>query len=56
MQFSDGGLILYLSRIRKLVTQPQRTENREQTEKTITEAILIPWIAGLSGPIFYLLC
>ena len=28
----------------------QRTENR-QTEKAITEATLIPWIAGLSGPI-----
>ena len=26
------------------------TENR-QTEKPITEATLIPWIAGLSGPI-----
>ena len=36
------GLILYCSRIRKNVTdREKRTENREQTEKPITEAILI---------------
>ena len=29
------------------------TENREQTKKAITEATLIPWIAGLSGPIYH---
>ena len=28
----------------------ETTENR-QTEKAITEGNLIPWIAGLSGPI-----
>ena len=27
------------------------TENIQRTEKAITEATLIPWIAGLSGPI-----
>ena len=47
--------ILYCSRIRKKVTEnrEQRIENRvnRQIEKTITEATLIPWIAGLSGPI-----
>ena len=48
-QFVDGGLILYWSRIRKFVTYIQRTYR--QTEKAITEATLIPWIAGLSGPI-----
>ena len=50
-QFYDGGLILYWSRIRKNVTHTQRTENRQRTEKVITEATLIPWITGLSGPI-----
>ena len=49
-QFGDRGLILYWSRIRKKFNKP--TENR-QTEKAITEATLIPWIARLSGPILY---
>ena len=42
----------HCSRIRKTshTENRQRTENR-QTEKAITEATLIPWIAGLSGPI-----
>ena len=52
MQLCDGGL---WSRIRKFLTQPakentQRT-HREQTEKAIREATLIPWIIGFSGPI-----
>ena len=47
-QFGDGGLILCYSRIRKFVTYIY-TENR-QTEKAITEATLILWIAGLSRP------
>ena len=38
-----------------MIENRQRTENREQTdrqtEKPITEATLIPWIAGLRGPI-----
>ena len=51
-QLCDSGL---WSRIRKFVTQlakenTQRT-HREQTEKAIAEATLIPWIARLSGPI-----
>ena len=46
MQFGSGGHILYFSRIRKKVI-----ENREQTEKAISEATLILWIAGLSGQI-----
>ena len=51
-QFRDGGLILCWSRIRKNVThREQRTENKH-IEKAITEVTLIPWIAGLSGPIF----
>ena len=49
-QFGDGGLILCWSIIRKFVTYIQRIYR--QTEKAITEATLIPWIAGLSGPIF----
>ena len=44
-KFGDSSHILYWSRIRKNVTHIQRTE------KTITEATLIPWIVGLSGPI-----
>ena len=36
LQFGSGGHILYCSRIRKNVT-----ENREQTEKAITEVTLI---------------
>ena len=32
----------------------KHTENR-QTEKAITEATLIPWIAGLSGQIYLIL-
>ena len=48
-QFRDGGLILYWSRIRKNVIYREHTDR--QTEKAITEATLIPWIAGLSGPI-----
>ena len=48
-QFGDGGLILCWSRIRKFVTYIQRIYR--QTEKAIKEATLIPWIAGLSGPI-----
>ena len=51
-QFGDGGLILYWSRIRKNVTHRQ-TDIERRTEKAITEAILIPWIAGLSGPTPY---
>ena len=60
-QYGDGGLILCWSRIRKFATYIQRThrehteKNRKQTdrqtEKAITEATLIPWITGLSGPI-----
>ena len=50
-QFGDGGPILYYSRIRKYVTYRirknvtyiQRTENREQTKKPITEATLLPY-------------
>ena len=45
-----SGLILYCSMIRKNVTENRQTD-REQTEKPITEATLIPWMAGLSGPI-----
>ena len=54
MQFRSGGLILYCSRIRKNVihrirkkSNIQRTENRQRTEKAITEATLI--VDGLSG-------
>ena len=36
--------------LEKNVTYTQRTENKH-TEKAIAEATLIPWIAGLSGPI-----
>ena len=52
-QFSDVGLILCWSRIRKFVTHREHTyrQTDRQTEKAITEATLIPWIAGLSGPI-----
>ena len=32
------------------MTENTQTD-REQTEKPITEATLIPWMAGLSGPI-----
>ena len=46
--FGDSGLILCWSRIRKFVTYREYTDR--QTEKAITEATLIPWIAGLSGP------
>ena len=49
-----SGLILYCSRIRKNVTNKQTdrdTEKKQRTENSITEATLIPWIAGLSGPI-----
>ena len=53
-QLRDGGLILCWSRIRKFVTYPRRTQ-REHTEKAITEATQIPWIAGLSRPIDTLL-
>ena len=58
LQFSDGNLILYLSKIRKFVTHREHTyiHTDRQTEKAITKATLIPWIVGLSGPIFYLLC
>ena len=49
-QFGDSGLILCLSRIRKNVTNPRKTHIR-RIEKAITEATLILWIAGLSGPI-----
>ena len=35
--------------IRKNVTN--RETHSEQTDNSITEATLIPWIAGLSGPI-----
>ena len=51
-----GGHIFYCSRIRKNVIEKIRkkvTENRQtdtQTEHSITEATLIPWIAGMSGP------
>ena len=48
-QFSDGGLILCWGRIRKFVIYPRRTYI--QTENLITEAALLLWIAGLSGPI-----
>ena len=48
-QLRDGGLILYLSRIRIFVTYPRRT-HREHTDNSIIEATLIPWIAGLSRP------
>ena len=56
LQFHDNGLILCWSRIRKFVTQREhtygeKTENRQRIEKAITEATLILWIAGLSGPI-----
>ena len=50
LQFGSGDLILYWSRIRNTVTQPKRTYI-QRTEKAITEATLIPWTAGLSGPI-----
>ena len=47
-----GGHVLYCSRIRKNVTEKtQRTDREQRTEKAIREATLIPWIAGLSGPI-----
>ena len=44
--------------LEKNVTDRQKTENRQtdrqtdrqRTDKTITVATLIPWIAGLSGP------
>ena len=52
-QFDDSSLILCLSRNRKFVTYREHTEHI-QTEKAITEATLIPWITGLSGPIFQL--
>ena len=53
LQFSDGGLILCWSRIRKFVTYiyTENIQTDRQAEKAITEAALIPWIAGLSGPI-----
>ena len=47
-QFGDGGLILCWSRIRKNVTQREHTYIH--TEKAFTEATLILWITGLSGP------
>ena len=51
-QFGDDGLILYWSRIRKNVTHTQRINRKKlKTEKAITEATLILWITGLSGPI-----
>ena len=49
LQFSDSNLILYWSKIRKNVTHREHTDI--QTEKAITEATLIPWIARLRGPI-----
>ena len=36
--------------LEKNVTHKQRT-HIQRTNKAITEATLIPWIAGLSGPI-----
>ena len=48
-QFGDSGLILCWSKIRKFVTHTEHTDRH--TEKAITEATLIPWITGLSGPI-----
>ena len=52
-KFRDGGLILCWSEIRKFVTHREYTDIQtdRQTEKAITEATLIPWIVGLSGPI-----
>ena len=49
LQFGDSSLILCLSRIIKFVTYREHTDR--QTEKAITEATLILWIAGLSRPI-----
>ena len=37
-QLRDGGLILYLSRIRKFVTNPRRT-HRQRTENSVTEVL-----------------
>ena len=43
-QFGSGGHLLYWSKIRKFVTHRQRREKREQrTEKSITEATLLPY-------------
>ena len=47
--FGDSSLILCWSRVRKFVTYREHTDR--QTEKANTEATLIPWIAGFSGPI-----
>ena len=50
-----GSHILNCSRIRKNVThREQRTHGQRdrQTENSITDATLIPWITGLSGPIY----
>ena len=43
-QLRDSGLILYYSRIRKLVTKREHIY-RQRTEKAITEATLTPWIS-----------
>ena len=56
MQFGAGRLILYCSSIRKYVTYRIRknvTENRQRTEKPITEVTLSPyqWNTGWSRPI-----
>ena len=40
-----------LARIRKFARYRERAENTQRTEKVITEATLILWIAGLSEPI-----
>ena len=52
-KFRDGGLILCIRSIRKNFTHREHTdiETDRQTEKAITDATLIPWITGLSGPI-----
>jgi len=63
LQFGSGGHVLCCSRIRKNVkyrirkniTYREQRTDRQRTEKAITEATLIPWIAGLSGPISSLL-
>ena len=47
--FNDSSLILCWSRVRKFVIYREHTDR--QTEKAITEATLILWIAGLSRPI-----
>ena len=51
------GHILYCSRIRKNVTdretdrETKRETNKHTEKNSILKATLIPWIAGLSGPI-----